>query len=268
MSDPVPRNAPYSQDMSKLHFPNPGKPSRYYMLASVPRSGSNLLCGFLRRTGCAGAPEEYLSPNWVLRTREQWGDLTFADYLRKIIEVRTSPNGVFGVKAHFDQLKHMTSQGLDAEDMFPGLTYIRVRRGDMIRQAISLTRADQTEQWMTPIQARTQPMYSAGAIYHAWQRIVKWEREWDTYFAERGLEPLTINYEELDGNLEGAVQRILAHLEIDEPDIQIPLPATGKQRDDLTEEWYRRFMRDSRPGLLSKLRYRLHKKKIKRLLAK
>ena len=267
MTKPPPKLAD-SLENPEFDFPVPGTPSRFYLIASLPRSGSSLLCDILCQTGCAGWPNEYLAATAHSRFQARWGELSFPEYLRKVMEARTSPNGVFGIKVQFDQLKHLTNRDLIAEDLFPGITYIRVRRGDMIRQAISLARAGQTKQWSSHRQSRGQPVYNAGAIYHAWRRLVKWEAGWDAYFAERGLEPLTIYYEQLDTDPETATRRVLQHLGLDTPDMKIPLPARGKQRDDLTEDWYRRFVRDCKPGPLAMLNYRLYKNKMKRLSAK
>lgn len=265
MTDSGPGNPTDRPGMPGHDIPNPGTPSRFYMIASVPRSGSNLLCDILTQTGYAGAPLEYVGGAKISRSRERWGELSIPDYLREVMKVRTSPNGVFGIKVQFDQLKHLTSRGLVAEDLFPGLTYIRVRRGDMIRQAISLVRAGQTKQWNSLRRPRTRPDYNAGAIYRGWQRLVKWEAGWDAFFAERGVEPLTIYYEQLDTDLKSAIRLVLRHLGVDRPDMKIPLPTIARQRDDLTEDWYRRFVRDCKPGPLAMLNYRLYKNKMKRL---
>src|SRR5438445_9241334 len=70
-----------------------------YMLASLPRSGSTWFSHLLWRTGCLGAPLEYLN-------FEAAGPYYFAasspDVQRQLWEClahrRTSANGVFGVK--------------------------------------------------------------------------------------------------------------------------------------------------------------------------
>jgi hypothetical protein len=84
-----------------------------YVLASTPRSGSNMLARALWHTGMAGFAEDYFADEYVLDYFERWG---FADddpgkltesYVRKLMTVRTSPNGVFGVRVHSNQLRNL-----------------------------------------------------------------------------------------------------------------------------------------------------------------
>ena len=49
-----------------------------------------------------------------------------ADYLQRLLEVRTSPNGVFGFKAHWPQFQFAALAGL--MDWFPGARWILRRR--------------------------------------------------------------------------------------------------------------------------------------------
>jgi LPS sulfotransferase NodH len=84
------------------------KPSRGYMLCSLPRTGSSLLANALI-DGSAGRPREYFSP--ILQNgpmmREILGDANIIDGLDKILEAGTSPNGVFGVRVHWPAFRHL-----------------------------------------------------------------------------------------------------------------------------------------------------------------
>jgi LPS sulfotransferase NodH len=122
------------------------KTQRLLVIASVERTGSTLLCSILRGTQAAGAPEEYLNiqtknfarlrkmvgapklrlsqlPMALARLatgRYPWKDISsfsqvsFRDYLLAVARERTTPNGVFGVKMHWNQYKrHMLDLGFD-----------------------------------------------------------------------------------------------------------------------------------------------------------
>ena len=74
-------------------------PDQVYVLASVPRSGSTYLSHLLWRTGCLGAPLEYLN----FLPAGHYGFASSApekqiELWESVLHRRTSPNGVFGVK--------------------------------------------------------------------------------------------------------------------------------------------------------------------------
>src|SRR6476646_5101707 len=90
----------------KFDFPpRPQGPDLTYLLASVPRAGSTYFSHLLWRTGCLGAPLEYLN-------FEPAGPYGFAaespqlqrQLWRSVLRRRCSPNGVFGLKAFPPQL--------------------------------------------------------------------------------------------------------------------------------------------------------------------
>src|SRR5215470_19312850 len=106
-----------------LDFPVPTRPTRFYLVASTPRSGSTFLCHELRATGAMGAPAEYFNyQGAMLRmvTRLRPNDL--AEYLEQLFAIRTSPNGVFGFKAQWDQFRLVINGGLLR--LMPGLSYL------------------------------------------------------------------------------------------------------------------------------------------------
>src|SRR5438309_4220982 len=93
----------------KYDFPLRAQPpERVYLLATVPRTGSTYVSHILWRSGCLGAPLEYLnflasSPfafahGQPEKQRELW---------RSVLHRRTSPNGVFGVKCFSTQLREL-----------------------------------------------------------------------------------------------------------------------------------------------------------------
>ena len=126
-----------------------------YIICSIPRSGSTLLAYLLRDCGGMGVPHEYLHPTVhlpVLARRfqsiRQDGAVDLDLYLRSLRKRRSTANGVFGLKAHFNQLArllHIPSVGR----FFEGAQLIRIRRRDLIRQAISYYAADATGVWST-----------------------------------------------------------------------------------------------------------------------
>ena len=137
-------------------------PHTCYLIASSPRSGSQLLGALLTSTGLAGFPTEHFNP-WHMGDATNFfpDDLLYSpEHIQKLIEKHTTPNGVFGTKAHFLQVINFV--GLDClERLYPTpLKYISLRRCDFTRQGISLARAVQTNSYNSDMQSTRDPIYN------------------------------------------------------------------------------------------------------------
>ena len=136
------------------------KPNISYIICTVQRSGSFLLCEALKNTGLAGFPEEYFlngegwEDGWWAR---QHGVTSRRDYLNLVFDQGTSSNGVFGTKVMWNYFHAMLKtlqelpeyKGLDAPQLmatlFPSVRYIWIVRRDKVRQAVSWAKAGQTD---------------------------------------------------------------------------------------------------------------------------
>jgi LPS sulfotransferase NodH len=78
-----------------------GRPAHQYLIASSQRSGSYLLSYLLRETGQLGFPLEYLHPEHAPMWRQRFGVSSMNEVILNLFERRTSPNGWFGIKAHW-----------------------------------------------------------------------------------------------------------------------------------------------------------------------
>ena len=216
-----------------------------YIVCSLPRSGSSLLCDVLAGTELAGAPTEYLDRNQMEAFEREWGVSGMDDYLQALRARKTSPNGVFGLKAHFHQLRDVLGKrDLDAE--FPGLRLVYIQRHDHVRQAVSWARAIQTGQWASdhPVR-RGEPHFDAAEIRTLIDRIEREEAGWDEFFAQRGERPLRFDYAELAAAPGAAVRQVLEFIGVEvAADFEPPQPTIARQADELSEDWVRRF-RDS-----------------------
>ena len=100
----------------------------------------------------AGMPAEYFRPDRVTMLKRRWAVESFDGYLRALIERKTSPNGVFGLKVHWGQYPDAAGDR-DPSTLFAGLApamrFITMRREDHVRQAVSWVRALQTRSWST-----------------------------------------------------------------------------------------------------------------------
>ncbi|MGH7198806.1 MAG: Stf0 family sulfotransferase, partial [Candidatus Omnitrophota bacterium] len=136
------------------------KPRISYIVCSTARTGSTLLCLGLQRTGVCGIPEEYFNPSTAFKIQDKsLGLAAYGAYLDEVLVKGATPNGVFGLKIHWAnwlgflaRIKRMdrykgTAISVILNKIFPGVRYLYIRRRDIVRQAVSLEKAFQTNVW-------------------------------------------------------------------------------------------------------------------------
>jgi LPS sulfotransferase NodH len=239
------------RDRFDFEFEHRVEPVVSYMICSHPRSGSSLLCELLANTLHAGMPAEYLRPDRMAMLKRRWGAETLDDYLHALVEHKTSPNGVFGLKAHWAQYAPIADgepNGLPA-----GLRYIHVSREDRLRQAVSWVRALQTGSWSTVTGPELAPaVYDRQDIERKIARIEQEEAAWERFFETHAIAPHRIAYEELAEAPEPTTRAALAFLGVDLPaDFRFDAPLMERQADELSERWVARYRAESAPADLT-----------------
>jgi LPS sulfotransferase NodH len=221
----------------------PTEPRASYMVCSIPRSGSSLLCELMGGTGLAGAPAEYFHPDKMRLLRRRWGVDTRDDYLRRLLTVKTTPNGVFGVKAHWGQYQPLFGDA-DPREVLPDPQLVFITRRDRLRQAVSWVRALQTLQWADRDSPRGQrtPVFDADHITRKLRRIDREEAAWEQLAERHGLAPRRVVYEDFVEAQEQTVRDLLGALGVEAPaDLRLPPPTLGRQADALSDQWVERY---------------------------
>jgi trehalose 2-sulfotransferase len=212
-----------------------------YMVCSVPRCGSSMLCELLCNTEVAGAPTEFFDQEQVNGFCDRWGVATFADYVGELLARKTGPNGVFGIKVHWGQLES-TLGAADPAGLFPGLRYVHMRREDRLRQAVSWVRALQTNQWASTHDVRGEPAFDRAEIARYLRQIEDEEDRWEEFFARHGIAPHQVVYEQLVKAPHDTVDDVLRYLGVTRPQSadrgELTLEA---QADLLTERWVEQY---------------------------
>jgi trehalose 2-sulfotransferase len=235
-----------------------------YLVCATERSGSTLLCELLAATGVAGRPEEYfefLSATGRARQSREYfpedadpsirallapPDAPLAPVPHRLrladaLERGTTPNGVFGAKMMWAYLPDFLAHGEPEEQLGP-LRWVHVERRDTLAQAISLWRAVQTAQWRAGDRdAGGEPVFHAGAIAYLKGRQEEHAAAWRAWFAERGIEPLEIVYEEFAQEPQPAICRVLDHVGVPSAGVHVPEPPIRRQSDARSQEWVDRF---------------------------
>jgi len=234
----------------------------------------------LKETGVPRRPREYF---WGLRSPEvirllpydsqldreaerspTWSRDDYARHLAASLREGTTPNGVFGAKlmwSYFDDFLELMrgiprfggkGDGSLLNAAFPELRYVFVSRSDKVRQAVSLWRALQTWVWRKgeglladePLPEQ-RAVYSFDAIDHLLDQLRRHEDAWRGFFFRIGQQPLSLFYEDVAGDLEGSVGRVLDALNLARPAASTPVPQPmSRQSDDLSESWVQSYLED------------------------
>ena len=250
------------------------RPHTSYIVCTLPRSGSWLLSESLEDTGLAGSPREWFNEVTEDEKFRDWGISSYADYLPRMLDLGSTPNGVFGVKCHWYQFAQMPAKlgrvpgcaGLETPELlaelFPGLRYVWLTRRDKARQAVSLYRARRTGQWwqiagyqpFSPAPASTEsgspaapPFELDFAAIERLERIaVEQEAKWREHFDRAGVEPLVVAYEDLVEAFDPQVRRVLSFLDVEIPEGLCIETRLRRQADALSEEWVERYVATKR----------------------
>jgi LPS sulfotransferase NodH len=218
---------------------------RGYMICATPRSGSNYLCQLLASTGQLGHPLEYFN---TAGQRKDTDPKYPKDPRAQIDIVRSmgaTPNGIYAVKVLPLQYQRARKK-VDLFHELPNLKFLRLRRRDLLGQAISLSRVEQTGQIMASDRARRKPIYDAQYIRSCIRALQARESIWDQVMIEFGVQPLTVEYEDVMRNPQSAVDQVAALMGLAAlPPINPALVLVTVQRDGESEAWRQRFLAET-----------------------
>ena len=244
----------------KFDFPA-RQPEIPYLLATVPRTGSSYLSHVLWRTGCLGAPLEYLNfdkdgPYFFAHDAPDQQDWLWRSVLRR----RTSPNGVFGVKCFPIQLEALQQSNpalLSAiwSSLLPAGgpgRIVHLARRDRLAHAISYARATISGIWRKEQEtgARAEPEYSKEALATAGQWIEMQAQAWEEMFSTLRIEPLRLWYEDVAARPGEAARQVADYLGVSlDPAAVVEIPAVERQSEGGARAWAERHAAgDGAPG--------------------
>lgn len=206
-----------------------------YIICSTPRSGSTLLAEGLKSTQVAGNPHEYFNIDHQSDYHKRWNFKSVQEYITLLKKNRATSNGVFGFKIHFNQFaKAFKEEPL--EGCFSDLKFIFLTRSNKIAQGISLEIAYQTNQWSSNFNKDKKAKFNFKDIKKRVDNISSQETNWKNYFDENNIEPLVLDYDNLELNYEISIKKVLNFLDLD---YQKPIPPMQlkKQRNLVNSIW-------------------------------
>ncbi|QDP97604.1 hypothetical protein FOE78_18310 [Microlunatus elymi] len=244
-------------------------PERSYLICGTPRTGSTFLCGLLASTGAVGRPESYFRIQNESDYARQWsidqtdGCVDQGAFVAAAIAAGSTANGIFGCRVMWGSLDNVVAKidpsiavhspqadlGLLQRAFEPGLTFVYLSRQDVLAQAVSWARAEQTAYWQTGDVAAGEPHFDPEQIDLLGQTIEEHNAAWRSWFAAAGVRPLAIAYEELVADPVRTVRDLLDQLGIEIPTGTRIAAPDRRQSDELNEGWLRQFRTcdESRP---------------------
>ncbi|MEH6488264.1 Stf0 family sulfotransferase [Hyphomonas oceanitis] len=254
--------------MTDTPSPTPSASPPSWILCATPRTGSTLLCSLLESTGVAGHPQSWFRRQDMGRMAHEWGvtpspdaQVPFAAYLEAANRAGRTANRVFAARIMWGTMDELTANLAEvypeyADDTaalldrsFGPVRFIHLQREDIVAQAVSWMRAEQTQLWHyrrgEPVPLRATPRYHFGKLKDFVHTIDAHNAAWDAWFAKAGITPLRVIYETLDEDPAGTAADLLAALGITLPPGQSLESPTLRQADALNREWVARFHSDA-----------------------
>ena len=223
----------------------PPAADRGYMICATPRSGSNYLSQLLASTGVLGNPREYFNAPG----RRHYDDPDYPEspeqQVRQILTTGRTPNGIYAVKVHPFQLATLP-RNIDPRRDLPHLHYVLLQRRDLIGQAISWSRAQQTGQLRATDRSQQDCQYDLDHIRKSLRFLLDQRNKWKRLLRRTKTKPMVLEYESLLRDPQSTVNRVAALLRISESaGINPDLVIVTIQRDEISDEWRARFLADT-----------------------
>ena len=229
-------------------------PAISYVIASIQRSGTHLLCSILRSTGIAGSPDEHFLSKPSETWEKRWDAPSRVAYVQNVLRQNTAVNGVFGTVvmwSYFERMLQMLQEipvykNLNGAQLLAAVfckpKYIWMRRRNHVEQAVSWAMACQTGIWSQKAEEKSHPRavpkFDFKVIDEWCNRIAAHDEGWANYFRENQIEPLVLFYEDIVVSHRTAAERVLEFLELPfPPALEIPPPAVEKQANQISREW-------------------------------
>ena len=216
-----------------------------YMVASTPRSGSSYLCQLLWQTGRMGAPLEYFNFHaWMPAMTSRLQVMRLREYVERLFQLRVSPNGVFGFKAHVEH-----AQFLKLANLWPVLkpdAIVRISRKDKVAQAVSLVIANETGVFSSLDGQQSASRYDRQKIADMLRYIEHCDAYWDRLLSGTQTPVKIVWYEQLREHGPDIVSDVARFLGVENaPAKPVSLPSFRRQAGNINDDWINRFKSDS-----------------------
>ena len=129
--------------------------------------------------------------------------------------------------------------------------FVQLRRGDVVAQAVSLLRAEQTGVWFETAHERqertAEPGFEFGQVRELVRQIEEDNAAWEAWFTAEGIRPYRIHYEDLDADPVGIASGVLGFLGLHLPAGREITVRHKRLADELNAQWVESYrLREAR----------------------
>ncbi|THD35560.1 MAG: hypothetical protein E7773_10620 [Sphingomonas sp.] len=210
---------------------------RGYALCGEARAGTTFLKELLASTGRLGEPVEWFDPVWRARVGPT------DDFIGAMLARTATPNSVYGLKIFSSHAKAAARHQWATR--LPNLSFVHIRRDDLLGQAISFARAAQTARFVSDQAERRAAGYDRRAIDSALITLARGQARWEIWFARHGIAPLRVSYEQVIADPADTVARIAALVGVEGARIDLAQVTAQRMSDDTSDEWRHRYRADA-----------------------
>lgn len=221
-----------------------GSTSKVLLIASTPRSGSHMLGHMMIETGLFGIPFEYFNPVNMKRWMELWNVNSTSDYVMEVMRRRTTDNGVFCAKIHFEQLNQLGGITF-LNKHFPSAKYVHIYREDKVMQAVSLAKARMSGIWIHGQEPIDVPIYNYKKTLGSLRLIENSCLNWNMLKIKHNLDFTEVSMEKVLENPTVILERLCKLMGlVSDKSIQVDAPVTQRQQNSDNIAWAKRFCED------------------------
>ena len=133
---------------------------------------------------------------------------------------------------------------------FGNTGFIYLRRDDVLAQAVSWHRAEQTNVWHetdheASKQQEQEPRFDFDQIHKLVRTIEEHNAAWRAWFASVGVQPHMVRYEDLDADHVGVAREVLEFLGLKLPPGRLIKARNRRMADELNARWIERYRAES-----------------------
>ncbi|MCW2832279.1 MAG: hypothetical protein JWN68_232 [Nocardioides sp.] len=224
-----------------------------YILCATPRTGSTYLCSLLASTGVLGRPESYFREQDEVAWATRFGLETeghrvqdhpcFVDAVR---EAASTENGVFGSRIMWGSIERLV-EGIGRERLVSDsatlqaalgrLAFVHLVRDDVVGQAVSWARAEQSGYWQQGDVVRSAVAPDVARMLGLVETIEDHNGSWQAWFTANAITPCVLTYEALTSDPRATVTTIADLVGVTVPPAWRPGTAHHRQADQVNADW-------------------------------
>ena len=219
------------------------------------------MCGLLDSSGVAGHPKSYFNRRGLHDYATHWrvsrpDERIDSAYVQAALDAGRTPNGVFGGRLMAESRPELLadlaaeasqSSVRDLELLgasFGRLRFVHLRRMDVVAQAVSWAKAQQTHYWHPG--ERVEPgaevaHYDEALIEKLVAAIERFEADWNAWFAQQHIRPFEVTYEQLASDPVASAHQVLNFLDLELPADHQLVVGHRRQADQVNAEWIARY---------------------------